>query len=230
MTAVLVVNTGSSSVKYELIDVESGRRQVRGLAESVGEASGRLVHRPAGRPPSVHEAAFPDHRAALDAVLGALSGEAVDAVGHRVVHGGTRFREPVPIDERVIAAIGELASLAPLHNPVNLAGIEAARAAYPDIPHVAVFDTAFHHTLPPQAFTYAVPGEWGVRRFGFHGTSCAYVCRRAAELLERPLAELNMIVLHLGNGASATAVAAGRSVDTSMGLTPLEGLVMGTRS
>ncbi|SPL91815.1 Acetate kinase [[Actinomadura] parvosata subsp. kistnae] len=152
------------------------------------------------------------------------------AVGHRVVHGGDRFAEAVLIDDAVITAIEELAPLAPLHNPVNLTGIRLALKVFPDVPQVAVFDTAFHRTMPPEAYTYAVPREWGVRRFGFHGTSCAYVSRRAAALLGRDLADLNLIVLHLGNGASATAIAGGRSVDTSMGMTPLEGLVMGTRS
>jgi acetate kinase len=156
------------------------------------------------------------------------------AVGHRVVHGGERFGEAVLVDEPVVAAIEELAPLAPLHNRVNVTGIRVAQAAFPGVPQVAVFDTAFHRSLPPEAYTYAVPREWrerlGVRRFGFHGTSCAYVSRRAAAFLGRDPAGVNLIVLHLGNGASATAVEGGRSVDTSMGLTPLEGLVMGTRS
>ena len=155
-------------------------------------------------------------------------------MAHRVVHGGTRFSAPVRIDDGVLAAIRELSALAPLHNPVNATGIEVARQVFPLLPHVAVFDTAFHQTLPPHAYTYAVPPHWerdyGVRRYGFHGTSHAYVSRAAAGLLGRPVEDANVIVLHLGNGASATAVAGGRSVDTSMGLTPLEGLVMGTRS
>ena len=149
--------------------------------------------------------------------------------GDRVVHGGARFSEPVEIDDDVVAEIRALGELAPLHNPVNLVGIDIARRTFPDLPHVAVFDTAFHHTLPPHAYTYAVPPEWGVRRYGFHGTSHAFVSRAAARQLGREPAEVNLIVLHLGNGASATAVERGRSVDTSMGLTPLEGLVMGTR-
>ncbi|MBW1875663.1 MAG: acetate/propionate family kinase, partial [Deltaproteobacteria bacterium] len=155
-------------------------------------------------------------------------------IGHRVVHGGEAFREPCLIDERVIEAIRGLSSLAPLHNPANLLGIEVAMARRPDVPQVAVFDTAFHHTIPPHAYRYAVPEEWyeshGVRRYGFHGTSVAYVAKQAAREIGRPLGELNLIVLHLGNGASVTAVANGKSVDTSMGMTPLEGLVMGTRS
>ncbi len=156
------------------------------------------------------------------------------AVGHRVVHGGTRFPAAVLVDEGVIAAVEELAPLAPLHNQVNVTGIRVAQEAFPGVPQVAVFDTSFQLSLPPQAYTYAVPGEWrerlGVRRFGFHGTSCAYVSRQAAAFLGRDPHEVNLIVLHLGNGASATAVEGGRSVDTSMGMTPLEGLVMGTRS
>jgi acetate kinase len=202
VTRVFVLNVGSSTVKYALIDVADGRRLAGGLEDDVAAA---LADRPA-----------------------------VVAVAHRVVHGGERFRAPVVVDDDVLAALHELAVLAPLHNPVNVAGIEDARRVWPDVPHVAVFDTAFHHTLPPHAFTYAVPREWatrhGVRRYGFHGTSYAYVSRTAARLLGRDLADTRLIVLHLGNGASAAAVAGGRSVDTSMGLTPLEGLVMGTRS
>jgi acetate kinase len=152
------------------------------------------------------------------------------AVAHRVVHGGERFSAPVLINDSVLAAIQDLSVLAPLHNPVNAVGIEVARRALPELPHVAVFDTAFHATLPPRAFTYAVPHDWAVRRYGFHGTSHAYVSRAAARMLSRPPQAIDCIVLHLGNGASATAVRAGRSIDTSMGLTPLEGLVMGTRS
>src|SRR5690606_18129952 len=157
-----------------------------------------------------------------------------DAVGHRVVHGGERFSEPTLIDDAVVAAVRDLVPLAPLHNPANLLGIEQARRRWPGAPHVAVFDTAFHRSLPPAAFRYAVPEAWyadlGVRRYGFHGTSHQYVARRAAELLGRPLDEVDLITAHLGNGASMAAVARGRCVETSMGLTPLEGLVMGTRS
>ncbi|NJP98974.1 acetate kinase, partial [Nonomuraea sp. FMUSA5-5] len=184
--------------------------------------------------PYEREAVFPGHGEGLDAMLAAFAAAGPElapvAVGHRVVHGGDRFAEAVLIDDAVIAAIEELAPLAPLHNPVNLTGIRLALKVFPDVPQVAVFDTAFHRTMPPEAYTYAVPREWGVRRFGFHGTSCAYVSRRAAAFLGRDLADLNLIVLHLGNGASATAISGGRSVDTSMGMTPLEGLVMGTRS
>jgi acetate kinase len=177
-----------------------------------------------------------DHAVALREAMSVLGRavEQVAAVGHRVVHGGTRFRAPAVVDERVCAAIEELVPLAPLHNPANLAGIRVARERFPDVPHVAVFDTAFHATLPPAALTYALDASlasrWGIRRYGFHGTSCRFVSGRAATLLGRPVSELNLIVLHLGNGASATAIAGGSSVDTSMGFTPLEGLVMGTRT
>ncbi|RSN06856.1 acetate kinase [Nonomuraea sp. WAC 01424] len=231
---ILVLNTGSSSIKYELVDVGTRERPARGLVERIGEEGGRLTHHAGEGPPAVREERFPGHAEGLEAMLKAFAeaGPALDpvAVGHRVVHGGTRFTGPALVDDDVIAAIEELAPLAPLHNPVNLAGIRVARAAFPGVPQVAVFDTAFQLTLPPQAYTYAVPREWGVRRYGFHGTSCAYVSRRAAAFLGHDPSELNLIVLHLGNGASATAMSGGRSVDTSMGLTPLEGLVMGTRS
>ncbi|MGN6326021.1 acetate kinase [Pseudolysinimonas sp.] len=215
---VFVLNTGSSSVKYRLLDASTGEAHADGIVERVGEPGSGV----------------PDHAAAIERILADLDGPALDAVGHRVVHGGARFTEAVVIDADVEAAIEELAPLAPLHNPPALAGIRAARRALPGVPHVAVFDTAFHHTLPLAASTYAIDAELAarhdVRRYGFHGTSYRIVSERAAELLGRPLAELRMVVLHLGNGASAAAIDRGRSVDTSMGLTPLEGLVMGTRS
>jgi acetate kinase len=237
---VLVLNCGSSSIKYQLVDVADGNVPARGLAERIGEPSGRLRHNGLGQEIELAEQ-IADHEAGLHEILSAfeqtgpaLTGATLDAVGHRVVHGGDRFAEPVLITEDVVDAIDRLTDLAPLHNPANLVGIRVARAALPETPQVAVFDTAFHQTLPPHAYTYAVPGRWrdkyGVRRYGFHGTSVAYVSREAARLLGRDPADANLIVLHLGNGASATAVAAGHSVDTSMGLTPLEGLVMGTRS
>jgi acetate kinase len=238
---VLVVNCGSSSLKYRLVDVDAGEALASGLAERIGQPAGRLTHSRPGADPDVAEEPLPDHEAALTAALAAfdragpaLAGAGLVAVAHRVVHGGDRFSAPVLVDDDVVRAIRELAELAPLHNPVNATGIDVARRVFPDLPHVAVFDTAFHATLPAHASTYAVPREWarehGVRRYGFHGTSHAFVSRGAAELLGRPLGETNTVVLHLGNGASATAVAGGRSVDTSMGMTPLEGLVMGTRS
>ena len=243
MTArlVLVVNAGSSSLKYQLVDPASGTTAAAGLVERIGEAGVKAVarHTVSGRD-LVQEVDAPDHRAAMRIVLAAftthgpaLHEDGLRAVGHRVVHGGDRFSSPTVIDSAVIEAIEALIPLAPLHNPGNLAGIRAARAAFPDVPHVAVFDTAFHQSMPDYAYTYAVPKDWRVRhrvrRYGFHGTSHAYVSRRAAVLLGSPVAETNVIVLHLGNGASATAVQGGCSIDTSMGLTPLEGLVMGTR-
>jgi acetate kinase len=238
---VLVVNCGSSSLKYRLVDVDDGSAPAGGMAERVGQPSGRLTHRRPGAEDEVVERPLPDHAAALSAVLDLfehggppLADAGLVAVAHRVVHGGDRFSAPVLVDDDVLETVRELATLAPLHNPVNATGIEVARRAFPSLPHVAVFDTAFHQTLPPHAYTYAVPPQWmrdhGVRRYGFHGTSHAFVSRTAAELLGRPPEEVNSVVLHLGNGASAAAVAGGRSVDTSMGLTPLEGLVMGTRS
>ena len=237
---VFVVNCGSSSLKYRLVDVAAGTSLASGIVERIGEAAARLVHDGPGGG-ETREARLPDHEAALRAVLEAfdrggrpLREAGPVAVAHRVVHGGERFAAPVVVDAEVLAEIRDLATLAPLHNPVNAVGIEVAQRVFPDLPHVAVFDTAFHQTLPPRAYTYAVPGAWardhGVRRYGFHGTSHAYVSRVAAGMLGRAPAEANLIVLHLGNGASVTAVAGGRSVDTSMGLTPLEGLVMGTRS
>jgi len=223
---VLVVNSGSSSVKYQLLAVTAGQRVAAGLIERVGEPGSGVA----------------DHDAAVRRVVDELRAAghdvsqpgALDAVGHRVVHGGERFVEPTLVDDEVVAAIRALVPLAPLHNPANLAGIEALRRLQPDVPHVAVFDTAFHRTLPPRAWTYALPAEvarkHGVRRYGFHGTSFPGVTRRAAALLGRPVEDLALVVLHLGNGCSAAAVLGGRSVDTSMGLSPLEGLVMGTRS
>ena len=242
--AVLVLNVGSSSIKYQLLGFDGeggGERRATGLVERVGGPGGVLEHRPADAAPYRREGAFADHRQALDAVLEAFrtAGPDLDAVplaavGHRVVHGGTEFTRATLVDEAVLGRIRELNPLAPLHNPPNLTGIEVAAAAFPGVPQVAVFDTAFHRTLPAAAHTYAVPGEWrerySVRRYGFHGTSHQYVARRAAEFLGRRPERTDVIVLHLGNGASAAAVAGGRSVDTSMGLTPLEGLVMGTRS
>lgn len=239
-THVLVVNSGSSSIKYQLVDAESGESLASGLVERIGQPVGSFKHE---GPDGVTklEQPVPDHEAGLHAVLELfaehgpqLDPEHLAAVGHRVVQGGDVFTGPAVIDDAVEAEIDRLAALAPLHNPANLAGIRAARHAFPTVPHVAVFDTSFHATLPPAAYTYAIDREVaaqaGVRRYGFHGTSHAYVSRRTAELLGKAPSEVNVIVLHLGNGASATAVRGGASVETSMGLTPLEGLVMGTRS
>jgi acetate kinase len=241
---VLVLNCGSSSVKYRLVGPRTGTALAWGLLERVGQADGRLAHgwlEESGTGAEYTEKrTYADHAQALDAVLDAFSvhgpdlGEGLVAVGHRVVHGGERFADPVVVDEDVLCAIDELAMLAPLHNPANAAGIRVARKRLPAVVHVAVFDTAFHATIPPAAATYALPREWrtsyGVRRYGFHGTSHAYVSRETARLLGRPVEQTNVIVLHLGNGASACAVRGGRSIDTSMGMTPLQGLVMGTRS
>jgi acetate kinase len=217
-STVLVVNCGSSTVKYQLLAADEGRLLAGGVEEVSAQG---------------HREAFVRIGAALRR-SGALEAGTLAAIGHRVVHGGERFQAPARIDAEVCAAIRELAPLAPLHNPANLVGIEVCLEAFPGVPQVAVFDTAFHQTLPPHAFRYAVPEAWsrrfGVRRYGFHGTSHRYVAERAAEALKRPLATLNLITLHLGNGASAAAIREGRCVDTSMGLTPLEGLVMGTRS
>ncbi len=241
MTAfVLVVNAGSSSLKYSLIDADSGEELADGLVERIGEDSGVLTHR-CGTGEHRTESAVPGHEEALRAALSAFDehGPSLDdvdirAVGHRVVHGGDRFSSPALVDDDLLTAVQGLVPLAPLHNPANLEGMHVARKLFPDLPQVAVFDTAFHQTLPEHAYTYAVPLAWRdeheVRRYGFHGTSYAFVSRAAADVLGRPVEETNLIVLHLGNGASAAAVAGGRSVETSMGLTPLEGLVMGTRS
>jgi acetate kinase len=222
-TRVLVLNSGSSSVKYQLIDMADGVRLASGLVERIGE------------PP------FPDHAAALGAIADELAaaGLGLDspglaAIGHRVVHGGTAFTAPTLITDEVVDAVRALVPLAPLHNPANITGIEVTRRLRPDLPQVAVFDTAFHSTVPEYAARYAIDTATAdrlqIRRYGFHGTSHQYVSRRTAELLDRSPESVNVIVLHLGNGASASAVAGGVCVDTSMGLTPLEGLVMGTRS
>ncbi|MGV9215542.1 acetate/propionate family kinase [Micromonospora sp. RB23] len=216
MSRILVLNCGSSSVKWRLYDGDRSLDQ--GTVERVGE--------PGGGPA--------DHASAVRQILDGLDLTGLTAIGHRVVHGGRTFTAPTLVDDAVLAAIRDLVPLAPLHNPANLAGIEMARAALPDVPQVAVFDTAFHHTLPEAAATYAIDRDtaerYDIRRYGFHGTSHAYVSRRTAELLGRPYEQLNTITLHLGNGASACAVAGGRSVATSMGMSPLQGLVMGTRS
>jgi len=241
---VLVLNSGSSSIKYDLFDVAGWSVLASGTLESIGAPDGRLVQRArtsTGRlEESVRPAPVAGHRQGFALVLEALaaspsmrSGGDLAGVGHRVVHGGPVFEEPTLVDSAVVEAIREATRLAPLHNAANLMGIEVALETYPGVPQVAVFDTAFHRTLPPRAWHYALPAalcaEHGVRRYGFHGTSHHYVARRAAALLGRPLEALDLVTLHLGNGASATAIQAGRSVDTSMGMTPLEGLVMGTR-
>jgi acetate kinase len=240
-TRVLVLNTGSSSVKYQLLDMADGSRPAAGLIERIGERTSYLRHSPAGGPRREREEPVADHETALKAVADELARDGLGldspelaAIGHRVVHGGRRFTEPTVIDDAVLAEIERLVPVAPLHNPANLAGIRTAMALAPHLPQVAVFDTAFHTTMPEYAARYAidtaVADAHRVRRYGFHGTSHAYVSRRTAGLLGREPSETNVIVLHLGNGSSASAVRGGRCVDTSMGLTPLEGLVMGTRS
>lgn len=222
---VLVINSGSSSLKYKLVDPDSGAARATGNVERIGEDSSGV----------------PDHAAALRRAFDALGDDGIDlgqcglvAVGHRVVHGGNRFHRPTVVDDAVLGELKGLSELAPLHNPPALAGIEVARKLLPDVPHVAVFDTGFFHDLPAAAATYAIDRDlaerWQIRRYGFHGTSHRYVSERAAAFLGVSLQSVNQIVLHLGNGASASAIAAGRAVETSMGLTPLEGLVMGTRS
>ncbi len=222
MSLVLVLNSGSSSIKFQLIDPLAGTAVFAGLVEQIGEPGGQAA----------------DHAAALRLAYRMLGESKLDlgaiaAVGHRVAHGGKMFHRPTLITDAVLAEIERLGDLAPLHNPANAIGIRAARADFPDVPHVAVFDTGFFHTLPAAAATYAVDRDiaraYGIRRYGFHGTSHEFVCGRTAAVLGREPAELNIIVLHLGNGASASAVRGGVAVETSMGLTPLEGLVMGTR-
>jgi acetate kinase len=228
---VLVLNSGSATVKFAVLDPESGERALGGIADKIGTPEAVLhVQGKADEP-------LPDgrHEAAISRILDHVAAaEDLTGAGHRVVHGGERFTASVLVDDEVIAAVRSFSHLAPLHNPANLAGIEAVRAARPGLPQVAVFDTAFHQTMPPRAFRYAVPGDWypryGVRRYGFHGTSHRFVSERAAALLGRPPAELGLVTAHLGNGCSAAAVRGGVSVDTTMGLTPMEGLVMGTRS
>ncbi|MFF4753532.1 acetate kinase [Streptomyces sp. NPDC002514] len=240
---VLVLNSGSSSLKYQLLDMaDGGGRLAAGLVERIGERTSRLTHTClATGETRRHDGPVADHDTALKSVAGELSrdGMGLDspelaAIGHRVVHGGMFFTEPTVIDDGVVTEIERLIPLAPLHNPANLTGIRTARALRPDLPQVAVFDTAFHTTMPEYAARYAIDtriaDRYRVRRYGFHGTSHAYVSRATARLLGKAPEEVNVIVLHLGNGASASAVRGGRCVDTSMGLTPLEGLVMGTRS
>ncbi|WP_156749186.1 MULTISPECIES: acetate kinase [unclassified Mycobacterium] len=222
---VLVINSGSSSLKYQVVDPDSGTARATGLVERIGEESSSV----------------PDHDAALRHAFDALADDGIDlktsgivAVGHRVVHGGNAFYQPTLLDDAVIGRLHELSELAPLHNPPALKGIEVARKLLPDIAHIAVFDTGFFHDLPPAAATYAIDRDlaqrYQIRRYGFHGTSHRYVSEQAAAFLERPVGDLKQIVLHLGNGCSASAIAGSRPLDTSMGLTPLEGLVMGTRS
>ncbi|MGW3335864.1 acetate kinase [Streptomyces sp. NPDC001009] len=241
-TRVLVLNSGSSSLKYQLLDMRDGSRLAVGLVERIGEQTSRLRHTPLATGESREQSGpIADHDTALKAVAEELARDGLGldspelaAIGHRVVHGGMFFTEPTVVDDSVIAEIERLIPVAPLHNPANLTGIRTAIALRPDLPQVAVFDTAFHTSMPESAARYAIDPRIAdrhrIRRYGFHGTSHAYVSRETARLLGKEPQDVNVIVLHLGNGASASAVERGRCVDTSMGLTPLEGLVMGTRS
>ena len=242
MMKVLVINCGSSSLKYQLIDAQTEKALAVGLCERIG-IDGRLNHTPAGGEKVVINKDMPDHEVAVQMVLDELTDEKygvisdlkeIDAIGHRVVHGGEKFASSVVINDEVMAAIEECNPLAPLHNPANLIGIRACQAIMPGVPNVAVFDTAFHQTMEPTAFMYGLPYEcyekYKVRRYGFHGTSHSFVSKRAIALAGLDPENSKVIVCHLGNGASVSAVKNGKSVDTSMGLTPLEGLVMGTRS
>lgn len=239
---VLVINCGSSSLKYQVIDSISEQVLCKGLCERIG-IDGRLTYQKAGGEKEITDAAMPTHKEAISLVLSAITNEKtgalkslseIGAVGHRIVHGGEKFTSSVVITDEVIKTVEACNDLAPLHNPANIIGINACRELMPNVPMVGVFDTAFHQTMPEKAYMYAVPYEYyqkyGVRKYGFHGTSHSYVSKRAAELIGKPYDSLKTIVCHLGNGASITAVDCGKSVDTSMGLTPLEGLVMGTRS
>lgn len=239
---ILVINCGSSSLKYQLIDSETEKVLAKGLCERIG-IDGRLTYSPAGGEKEVTDAPMPTHTEAIQLVLNALTNEKtgviksleeVGAVGHRIVHGGEKFASSSIITDEMLAAVAECNDLAPLHNPANLIGIEACRKCMPGVPMVGVFDTAFHQTMPKEAYMYALPYEYyekyKVRRYGFHGTSHSFVSKRTAEFLGKDVKDMKIIVCHLGNGSSVSAVKYGKSVDTSMGLTPLEGLIMGTRS
>ena len=240
---ILVINCGSSSLKYQLIDMDRKEVLAKGLAERIGIEGGRVKYEATGKDEIVIEEMLADHKAALKIVLDSLKHEEygavksldeIDAVGHRVVHGGEAFAESVIIDEKVMQAINDNVEIAPLHNPPNIIGIEACKEIMGDVPLVAVFDTAFHQSIPELNYIYALPYEYyenyKVRRYGFHGTSHQYITERAAEMLGKSLNEVNLITCHLGNGSSISAVKGGKCFDTSMGFTPLEGLAMGTRS
>ncbi|NLK28541.1 MAG: acetate kinase [Clostridiales bacterium] len=240
---ILVINCGSSSLKYQLIDTDSKSVLAKGLCERIGIEGSKLTHEAAGKDEFVVENPMPDHQVAVDMVMKALLDpkygvlkdiSEISAVGHRVLHGSKYYSDPVIVNEDVKKVIRDCYDLGPLHNPANLTGIIACEAAMPGIPHVAVFDTAFHQTMPEKAFLYAIPYEYyekyNIRRYGFHGTSHSYVAKRTLEISGLDPNNSKIIVAHLGNGASITAVQNGKCVDTSMGLTPLEGLIMGTRS
>ena len=239
---ILVINCGSSSLKYQLIDSETEKALAKGLCERIG-IDGRLTYSPAGGEKEVTDAPMPTHTEAIQLVLDALTNEKtgviksldeVGAVGHRLVHGGEKFACSAVITDEMIAAVEECNDLAPLHNPANLIGVDACKKCMPGVPMVGVFDTAFHQTMPKEAYMYALPYEYyekyKVRRYGFHGTSHSFVSKRTAEFLGKNVEDMKIIVCHLGNGSSISAVKGGKSIDTSMGLTPLEGVPMGTRS
>ena len=240
---VLVINCGSSSLKYQLINSDSEEVLAKGLCERIGIDGSAIVHQPAGGEKVKSEVDMPNHTKAVQLVIEKLTDpqvgviaslDEIDAVGHRIVHGGEKFATSVVLDDEVLEAIEQCNDLAPLHNPANLIGINSCREIMPSVPMVGVFDTAFHQTMPKKAYLYGLPldyyEKYKVRRYGFHGTSHDFVSKRAAELLGKDIKDLKIVVCHLGNGASVSAVLHGRSVDTSMGLTPLEGLIMGTRS
>lgn len=243
---ILIINCGSSSFKYQLLDMSGEKLLSSGLVERIGEEKGSFTHKKySGNDTQVFESdePFANHTAALEAVLAALTSpdkgsiksvQEIKAVGHRVVQGGELIKKATIVGDKEVEIIKKLSKLAPLHNPANLQGIEVARALCPHAPSVAVFDTEFHASMPEEAFRYALPGkfysEYGIRRYGFHGTSHKFVSRKAAEMLKKPIEELNMITCHLGNGCSMTAVQGGKSIDTSMGFTPLAGTIMGTRT
>ena len=240
---VLVINCGSSSLKYQLIDSESEEVLAKGLCERIGIDGSAITHQKAGGDKVKTEVSMPDHTVAVQLVIEKLTDKEcgvisslkeIDAVGHRIVHGGEKFASSVILNDEVMKAIEECNDLAPLHNPANLIGINSCKKIMPDTPMVGVFDTAFHQTMPKKAYLYGLPlsyyEKYKVRRYGFHGTSHDFVSKRAAQILGRDVKDLKIIVCHLGNGASVSAVKYGESVDTSMGLTPLEGLIMGTRS
>ena len=239
---VLVINCGSSSLKYQVINSDSEQVLAKGLCERIG-IDGRLVYQPAGGEKEITDAPMPTHKEAVQMVLDALTNEKtgalasldeIDAIGHRIVHGGEKFTSSTVINDEVIATVEECNDLAPLHNPANIIGINACRELMPSVPMVGVFDTAFHQTMPQEAYMYGIPYEYyekyKVRKYGFHGTSHSFVSKRVAEVMGKSYDSLKTIVCHLGNGASICAVENGKSVDTSMGLSPLEGLIMGTRS
>ncbi|MDU2110407.1 MAG: acetate kinase [Peptoniphilus lacydonensis] len=239
---ILVINCGSSSLKYQLIDMETEELMAKGLVERIGIEGSRIKHETIGKEKKTIETAMQDHKRALELVMESLTNEAygaiksldeIDAVGHRVVHGGEDFAKSVIIDEKVLKGIEDNVEIAPLHNPPNIMGIKACQRLLPNVKQVAVFDTAFHQTMPRESYIYALPYEYyekyKIRRFGFHGTSHKYITNRAAEMLGKDVNEVNLITCHLGNGSSICAVKNGKSIDTSMGFTPLEGLAMGTR-